>query len=626
MNIVKNPNYNDNFLENNSKKSAKEIPLKIMPMGWVEEVWGNMTVVEYRSDIFIIDIGMLFGADGILGVDYIIPDVSYLTNKKKKIKGIIITHGHLDHIWALKHILPLLDFPPIYGTPLSMALIRKSLEEKKILKQATLNVINPDIDLVKLWVFTIEFFRVNHSIPDSVWLNIHTPKGNILHTWDFKIDFTPAVDKPADLAKIARIWQEGVLLMFSDSTNATRIGRTPSESVIWEALDKEIKETKWRLIIATFASLIWRIVQIVESAVKNNKIVFLWGRSMINNMEIAKQLWYINVPQGMVRPLRWSIEDLPDHKVVVITTGSQWEEFSALVRIANNEYPYLTIRPADKILLSSSPIPGNERSVVDMTNQLINKWANVVTNNELDIHTSGHWRQDDLKLMLSLVKPKYFVPVHGEVFMKDAHKKLAIEIWVKEENIFMVPNWWIINITRNKVVLEDEKIKLDTVMIDGLWVWHLSGEYVIKARQIMQQSGMLSFILKIDTNTKELIGNIQIESRWFVYSSEVKKIHTRIVNFVRNEYEKMYKHRGKNIIIKEVLKQIKGKLEDFINGQIGRVPMIIPSFVYINREVSKKDIDSEEATIGMTLEEQWVKDWEIVKTKKPVKKMRIQGK
>ncbi len=620
MNIVKNPNYNDNFLENNLKKTTREIPLKIMPMWWLEEVGGNMTVVEYRSDIFIIDVGMLFWADGILGVDYIIPDVSYLANKKKKIKGIVITHGHLDHIWALKHILPLLDFPPIYGTPLSMALIRKSLEEKKILKQATLNVIDPDIDLVKMGVFTIEFFRVNHSIPDAVWLNIHTPKGNILHTWDFKIDFTPAVDKPADLAKIARIWQEGVLLMFSDSTNATRVWRTPSESVIWEALDKEIKETKWRLIIATFASLIWRIAQIVESAVRNNKIVFLWGRSMINNMEIAKQLWYINVPQGMVRPLRGSIEDLPDHKVVVITTGSQWEEFSALVRIANNEYPYLTIRPADKILLSSSPIPGNERSVVDMTNQLINKWANVVTNNELDIHTSGHGRQDDLKLMLSLVKPKFFVPVHGEVFMKDAHKRLAVEIGIKEENIFMVPNGWIINVTRNKVSLDKEKIKLDTVMIDGLGVGHLSGEYVIKARQIMAQSGMLGFILKIDTNTKELIWNIQIESRGFVYSSEVKKIHTIIVNFVRKEYEKMYKRQREKINIKEALKSIKGKLEDFINGQIGRIPMIIPSFVYITREVTKKDLPVEEAIIGMTLEEQGIKDNKIYKTNKARKK------
>lgn len=591
--------------ENNS--SSKETPLKVIPIRWLGEVGGNMMLIEYRSDIIVIDAGMLMWIHWMPGVDYIIPDVTYLISKREKIRGIVITHGHLDHIWAIKHIMPDLWYPPIYGTPLSMALTKKSLEEKKIVNKCNINIINPDIDLIKLWCFTIEFFRVNHSIPEAVWLNIHTPKWNIVHSWDFKIDFTPAVDKPADLAKIARIWQEGVLLFFSDSTNAHRPGTTPSEKNIWESLENSIKNVKWRLIIATFSSLIWRIKQIIEAAVKYNKIIFLWWRSMINNMEIAKKLGYINVPNWLIRPLRWSIDDIPDNRVVVLTTGSQWEEFSALVRIAKDEHPHLNVRPWDTILLSSSPIPWNERSIVDMINNLITKWADVTTNNDLDIHVSWHAQQDELKLMLSLVKPKYFIPVHGELFMREAHKKLAVELWNSTENIFLINNWDILNVFKNKIEPSGKKIKLDTVIIDWLGVWHLSGEYVIKARKIMAESWILTFIIKIDTVSKNMIGNVQIESRGFVYSSEVRQLHTKVVDFIKHEYKTIYKNirNPQQIHVKDTLKIIKSKLENFITAQIWRAPMIIPMYVYTQKEVQKKDITKEEGIIWLTLDEQW---------------------
>lgn len=587
----------------------REAPVKIVNLGWLEQVWENMSFFEYKDDIFTVDAGMLMPGGDMFGIDYIIPDVSYLKKNKHKIRWMIITHGHLDHIWAIKHVLPDLDFPTVYATPLAIALIKKSLEGTPLLQHFKYHVVNPDIDVIKLWVFSIEFFRVNHSIPESIGLAIHTPKGLIVHTWDFKIDFTPAVDKVADLAKIARIWQEWVKLMLSESTNALVPGRTPSEQTIGDSIENVIKNTHGRLIIATFSSLVWRIAQIIEYAVKYNKIVFLGWRSMVNNVEIWRELGYINAPAWLIRKLWKDVDSVPDERVIILTTWSQWEEFSALVRIADGEHPFLKIKENDKILLSAVPIPWNEGAVIDMINNLIRKWADVITNKELDLHVSWHAYQEDLKIMLSLVKPEHLIPIHGELFMRNHHKKLAISMWVDREKIFLMDNGNILEIYSDKVAISPKKLKLDTVMIDGLWIWHLSWEYVMKARQIMAEDGMVSLIFKIDSKSKELVGNIQIESRWFVYSSEVKKIHTNIVEYVKKRYAV---HLKRSTNVKDILKVIKDELTEYLTKYVGRVPMIIPMFVYINRDGTWYGQDEEigeDDIVGMTLEEQGNVEW-----------------
>jgi len=590
-----------------SSTHKKEIPVRIAALGGLEEVGKNMMFMEYRSDIIIIDAWMLMPGYEMLGIDYIIPDISYLKARKHKIKGLLVTHWHLDHIGAIKHILPELDYPTIYTTPLAAGLIKKLMEGFVDPDKVNFYMVDPDVDILKLWVFTIEFFRVNHSIPEAMGMAIHTPKGLVVHTWDFKIDFTPAVDKPADLAKIARIGSEWVKLLFADSTNATRPGRTPSEKQIGESLEKIIKEADGRLIIATFSSLIWRIKQIIDYAVKYNKVVFLSGRSMINNVEVAKELGYIKVPPGTIRQLNSDAEAMPDDRVVILTTGSQGEEFSALARIARGEHPQIKVREGDKILISASPIAGNERSVYDMINALIRKGAEVYTNKELDLHVSWHGYQDDLRLMLSLVRPEYFIPIHGEIYMRNAHKKLAIEMGMDPEHIFLPDNGQFIELYSDRIEVSSKKIKLDTVMIDGLGIGHLSWEYVMKAREIMSEDGVVSLIFKVDSHTKELVGNIQIESRGFVYSSEVKKVHTNIVEFAKKKYIK-YLKQDPNKPVKEILKQIKEDLGDHLTKTIWRSPMLILSFVYINRSgkpISPTQQDEEEDIVGMTLEEQW---------------------
>lgn len=583
----------------------KEKPLKVIPLWWMEQVWENMTILEYEDDIIIIDAWMLMPWWEVFWVDYIIPDITYLKPKKSKIRWIIITHGHLDHIWALKHILADLNYPKVYATNLAAWIIKKTLEWTPVLKEISIEIVNPDVNILSLWCFTVEFFRVNHSIPEAMWLSINTPKWLLVTTWDFKIDYTPAVDKVADLAKIARIWQEWVKLFFSDSTNALKPWSPPSEKQIWESLWSVIEHSKSRLIIATYSSLIWRLSQIVDYAVKFNKIVFLSWRSLINNMEIAKELWYIKAPQWIVRKISDDVDVLPDDRVIILTTWSQWEEFSALTRIAKWEHQQIKLRPWDRVLLSAVPIPWNEMAVVSMINDLIRRWADVVTNKDMDIHVSWHAGQADLKMMLSLVKPDYFMPIHWELYMRHAHKNLAMELWMPSEKVFLSDNWNILEVYDNWVLMSPKRLKLDTVMIDGLGIWNMSWEYVMKARRIMSEDWMITLIFKVDSKNKSLVWNIQIESRWFVYSQEVKKVHTNIVEYVKKRY---YHYLDKKDTVKDILKILKEELSEHLTKTIWRVPMIIPMFVYINRDSSwniKDDMSDEYAIVWMTLEEQW---------------------
>jgi len=583
-----------------------EIPVRVIWLWWLEQIWCNMTVIEYKTDIIIIDAGIQFASAQMLGVDYTIPDISYLIPKKKNIRWIFITHWHLDHIWALRHILPDLGYPIVYTTPLPLGLIRKNLDDKdnKLLKY---KMIDPDMDILKLGAFTVEFYRLNHSIPEAMGFSVHTPKWLVVVAGDFKIDHTPSIDRPADLWKIARIWQEWTRLFLGESTNANKPWCSVSERVIWQNLDKIIRDcTKERIVISTFASNIGRLIQIIDSAVKYNKVVFLAGRSMINNIQLCQELWYITVPKQMIRPIGPDIENMPDERVVVLCTWSQGEEFSALVRMASNTYKDFVLKPKDVVLLSTHTIPGNEKAVIDMTNDLIRLGVEIVDDGDLDVHTSGHGYQEDIKTMLSLLKPEYYMPIHGEPFMRHANKKLATAMGLDEQHVLLPDNWQIVELYDNVILTTEKKVKLDTVMIDGKGQGHLSGEYVMKARGIMSECGVVALIFKVDTKTKEIIWNIQIESRGFVYSSEVKSIHTQIVEFARTKYIDNWKRR---MDIKDNLKLIKEDLGEYINKIIGRVPMIMTMFVYINRDPQiNADVTQDEAIVGMTLDEQGYDD------------------
>ena len=577
-----------------------EKPVKIWSLMWLEQVWQCM-FVEYENDLIIIDAAMEFTTHANFWADYIIPDISYIKKNIKKLRGIIITHGHLDHVWSLRDILPELWYPMIYTTPLSLGIIKKTFENPKDAEKIRYKIIDPDIDILKLWCFTLEFVPVNHNIPETLAVSIHTPKGIIFDSADFKIDHTPAIDRPADLAKIARIGAEWVKLYIWDSLGANKKWRSISEKEIWENLDELIQKTKTRMLIATFASNVWRIIQIVNSAIKANKTIFLSGRSMVNNIEICQQLGYIKVPKWYIRKLSEEVDTFPDERVLILSTGAQGEEFAALTRMSRNEHNFLQLRKWDTILMSATPIPGNEWSVNTMINNLIFKDINLITNDDIDVHASGHGSMEDHKLMLSLLKPEFFLPYFMPAKERYAHKHLAMDMWMPESRILMpMKNGEIIEMYDDVVLIWKEKLKLDTVMVDGKWKWHMSGEYVIKARSIMAEDGVLALIFKVDAKTKELVGNIQIESRGFVYSSEVKDIHTKVVEFARAKYIENSKRKMQ---VKDNLKILKEDLWEFIMQIIGRVPMVMPMFVYINKD-SKDDISKDEAILGMTIDEQ----------------------
>ncbi len=582
-----------------------ETPVKIGSLLWLEQV-GQCMYIEYDKDIVLIDAWMEFAANEQLWADYIIPDISYIKKNINKLRGIVITHGHLDHVWGLRHILPDLWFPTIYTTPLTLGIIKKTFDDPKEAAKIKYKIIDPSIDIIKLWAFTFEFVSVNHNIPESMALSIHTPKGLIFNSWDFKVDHTPAIDKPADLNKIARIWMEWVKLYVGDSLGTKKAGWSVSEKVIAKNLDDLIRNTKWRIFMATFASNIGRIIQVINSAIKYNRVIFLSGRSMVNNVEICQELGYINIPQGYIRKLDDQINTLPDERVLVLSTWAQGEEFASLTRIAKNEHPIVKLKKWDTILMSATAIPWNEISVKNMIDDLVIKEVNLITNDDMDIHASWHGNIEDHKLFISLLKPEFFLPYFMPAAERYDHKRIWLDMGIAETRILMPhQNGHIIEMYDNVVMVSDGKIKLDTILVDGKWQWHLSGEYVIKARGIMAESGVVSLIFKVDTKTRELIGNIQIESRWFVYSSEVKNIHTQIVDFARAKYNENTKRR---MDIKDNLKIIKEDLWEFITKIIGRVPMIMPMYVYINRDPQWADLAPEEAIVGMTLDEQGYDD------------------
>lgn len=554
---------------------------RYIPIWWNNETWAkNMWMVQYWDDILLIDCWVQFADQDMLWVNYSVPDVSFLTKYKKNIKWFLITHAHLDHIWSLKHVYPALGCPTLYGTKFTIWLVRKQLEEAWVLDKATLIEVDAwSWDMMKIWQFKVEYFRVNHSVPDCAWIYIESPTWTkIVHTWDFKIDFSPAIDEPADLDRIAEIWKRWISLLMSDSTWSIRKWFSMSEKNVWEELEKIVAwNTKWRLIIATFSSWISRVQQLIDIAAKYDKTIFLSWRSMVENVTIAKDLWYIKLKPGIVKKMTPKNTDgIPAHKQIIITTWSQWEQFSALARMAEWKHNAVEIIKWDTIVFSSSVVPGNEKSVVWVINKLIRLWANVITKDDWEVHTWGHAFQEEQKIMLKLVNAKYFMPIFWDLYFRSLHKNTALSIWMKEENVLMLDNWNIIDFAPNNWNVFKSKIKvpIQEIIIDWHGMW-LATSHVIKAREKMMNSWVLVILFKIDKRTKAIMWHIKLESRWLVYLDEVRNIHRAVIKKARDIYE--------NTIVdvpdmeeKDLIKIIKWDLEKFLLQKIDREPMIIP--------------------------------------------------
>ena len=564
--------------------------IRLIPLGGLGEVGKNMMVVEYGDDIIIIDAGVMFPDEEMYGVDLVIPDTTYLADKKNRIRGVLITHGHEDHVGALPYVLPMLDFPPVYATRLTQGLIQVKLKEHKLLEKVSMHVVAPG-DQVPLGASTAEFFRVNHSIPDAIGIVLRTPLGTVVHTGDYKFDYTPIDGKPADLGALGKLGNEGVLVMMGDSTRVESPGYTPSERVINDSLDKIFANAPGRIMLATFASLISRVQQVVDTAVRYERVVALVGRSMQNNVQMAIELGYLDVPPAvLIRP-----EDInkfrPD-QVAIICTGSQGEPTSALTRIANQDHRLVRIQPGDTIILSATPVPGNEKMVHRTINNLFRQGAEVFYQGISNVHVSGHGAQEELKLMLSLVRPRYFMPVHGEYRMLVLHAKLASSLGIPEENIAVAEDGDIVEVTANGIKMVDHTAS-GNVFVDGLSVGDV-GQIVLRDRKVLSQDGILMAILTVDKETGQPLAGPDIVTRGFVYMRDAEELLESARERVLESFNGIYAMNGHSNNGKNghssyshaadwgyVKDKIKHTLSEFLYEKTRRRPMILPVVVEV---------------------------------------------
>ena len=553
--------------------------LRVIPLGGLEEVGKNLMAFEYGNDIIIVDCGMSFAGPEMLGVDYIVPDVTYLERRKHNVRAIIFTHGHLDHIGATQYVVPKLGNPSLYATKLTAGLIKNRLREFALDKNVRLHEYKEDAKL-KFGVFEVEFFRVNHSIPDGMGVYIKSPAGSVVHTGDFKFDHSPAIDKPADMQRIAEIGQKGIDVLLIDSTNAVKPGFCRSEREIANNIEDLISKTKGRLIIASFSSLIGRINQICNIASKYNRKVFLSGRSMIENMALAEQLGYTTYPKGTARKISPQANSLPPSQVIILTTGAQGETLSALTRMAIGEHAQVKIREGDTVVISASPIPGNELAIVSVINNLCSQGAKVITNGDMDVHVSGHAHEEEVKLMYSLIKPKCYVPIHGELFMRVGHADKIRQI--ADTNLMITileNNGDILEISKQGVRKSKQKIPANDILVDGLGFGDI-GSKVIQERKIMSTDGVLLILFHAYENTKRLIGDPDIMSRGFVYVKESQAIASETKQVAKKAFEQIVAE-NRNIGLKDLKKGIELQVNRLIRKRLGREPMILPIIMYI---------------------------------------------
>ena len=548
----------------------KKSNLKIIPLGGLHEIGKNITAFEYEDEIIVVDCGLSFPEDDMLGIDLVIPDITYLLKNKEKVKGLVITHGHEDHIGGIPYFLKQLNVP-IYATRLTAGLINNKLEEHKLLRSTEMHIVNQG-DTIKLGNnFKVEFIRSSHSIPDSVMLAITTPIGTVLHTGDFKVDFTPIDGQIMDFGRISELGKQGILALMADSTNSERKGFTMSESSVGELFDKLFLNCTKRIVVATFASNVHRIQQIVNSAVKNGRKIAVCGRSMINMITTATELGYIKCPDNLFIDIDM-IGNYTDDQLVIITTGSQGEPMSALTRMAAGDHKKVKITPNDLIIISATPIPGNEKYVSKVIDDLMQLGAEVVYSALADVHVSGHACQEEQKLILALAKPKFFIPVHGEYRQLRAHKETAELMGIDKDNIIMMTNGRVLEINENEAKFTSS-VPSGRVLVDGLGVGDV-GNIVLRDRQHLAQDGLIIIVLTMDSETGEVVAGPDVISRGFVYVRESENLMDDVKSVVRHEISKCEERGVRDwSTIKSTVKE---NLRDYLFIKTKRNPMIIP--------------------------------------------------
>jgi ribonuclease J len=546
--------------------------LKVIPLGGLGEIGKNMTVMEFEDDIIIVDAGLMFPGEEMLGIDLVIPDISYLEDKKSKVRGIVITHGHEDHIGALPYILSQINVP-VYSTKLTQGLISVKLKEHRTRVEANLHVVPPG-GQVLLGKFRVEFFPVCHSIPDSAGLIIYTPAGTVVHSGDFKLDYTPVDGKPTDLVRLAQLGAQGVMLLLSDSTYAELPGYTPSEMVVGESLDRIMAESPGRVIVTTFSSLISRVQQVINSAAKYGRRVFIVGRSMNDTAHMAMELGYLNVPDGILGRLE-ELHSLPQSKICLITTGSQGEPTSALVRMLNRDNRQVHIIRGDTVIISATPVPGNEALVNRTVDTLFKRGAQVFYDRVAQVHVHGHGSQEELKLLLNLVRPKYFMPVHGEFRHLSFHAKLAVAVGIPKENIFLLEDGNILEINSDSAHIAG-KVNAGDIYVDGLSVGDI-GNLELHNRRMMSRDGIVVAIVVLNKETGKLVGLPDIVSRGFVDSAEAKDLLEKSRHVLAQAIESNEQPAEDSLNHERV----RETLSNFFYERTHRHPMILPVIVKV---------------------------------------------
>lgn len=543
--------------------------LYIIPLGGLGEIGKNMTAFRYGNDIILVDAGLAFPEDDMLGVDLVIPDITYLIENKDKVKAIFLTHGHEDHIGALPYVMKELDNVPVYGTALTLGILQGRLKENGV-SDKNLKTIKPG-NVIRHGAFKLEFIRVNHSIPDAVAMAIHTPVGIIVHTGDFKFDQTPVDGQVTEFSRFAELGDRGVLLLLADSTNAERPGYTPSEKVVGQTLDEQFRNAKHRIIVATFSSNVHRIQQVVDNAVKYKRKVAVIGRSMLNVVSISVEMGYLKIPEGTLIDID-EIKNFKPFQVVIITTGSQGEPMSALTRIAMSDHRKVEIIPGDTVIISATPIPGNEKGVARTIDSLYKQGADVIYEKALGVHVSGHASQEEMKLMQNLVRPKFFMPVHGEYRHLMKHKQLAISLGMPKENIVIAENGSVVELTPNSIGING-KVPAGKVLVDGLGVGDV-GHIVLRDRRQLSQDGILIVVVTIDRHDYSIVAGPDIVSRGFVYVRESEDLIDTAKERVVAALDKC---RDNNVTEWSALKSaVRDALGRYLFEKTRRRPMIMP--------------------------------------------------
>ena len=548
-------------------KKESNSKLKIIPLGGLEQIGMNITAFEYEDSIIVVDCGLAFPEDDMLGIDLVIPDITYLRDNIKKVKGFVITHGHEDHIGSLPYVLKDMNLP-IYATKLTMGIIENKLKEHNLLRSTRRKVVRHG-QSINLGQFRIEFIRTNHSIQDAAALAIYSPAGAVVHTGDFKVDYTPVFGDAIDLQRFAEIGKKGVLAMMSDSTNAERPGFTMSERTVGKTFDQIFAEHRnTRIIIATFASNVDRVQQIINSAYKYDRKVVVEGRSMVNIISTASELGYLHIPDKTLIEID-QLKNYPDEKTVLITTGSQGESMAALSRMAADIHKKVTIKPGDTVIFSSNPIPGNEKAVSRVINELSQKGADVIFQ---DAHVSGHACQEELKLIYSLLKPKYAIPVHGEYRHLKANAKLAESLGIPKENIFIMHSGDVLALDEKEAKIVD-KVHTGAILVDGLGVGDV-GNIVLRDRQHLAEDGILIVVLTLEKRTNQLLAGPDIVSRGFVYVRESESLMEEARQVLQEALEKCLTNR--NADWSRIKLVIRDTMNEFIWKRTKRKPMILP--------------------------------------------------